>query len=181
MIKYRSEQANEDMAIGYRRILFSVNPLTLFLFGLFCILWALISDLFGEFTLDDIPWIVLCALLLVVVYVTVLYRAKVLPVMEKVRINVQKYDVQDLQEDEYTEDGINHTLFSFSFHFNYSEINAIYFFSDIIIVRRKRKAIFYYTRNSFINATEEEWLQFMLSKNPKIKVRRFKTDYIWYF
>lgn len=49
-----------------------------------------------------------------------------------------------------------------------------------MIVSRNLTNVLHYARHSFTNATEEEWVQFMKTKNPNIKVRRFKSGLFWY-
>lgn len=181
MIKYRSERPTEIPGIACRRIFLSINPVSLSLFGLYCIIGALVSDLFGILVREALMWILVFSLSLTIGHITLIYRTKVLPFLEKVRINISKNGRPNLQEDVYNEEGIKHNVYGESHEYSYSKIKGIYFFSDVIIVYKKREVIFYYDRNSFINTTEEEWVQFMKSKNPKIKVRRFKSDYIWYF
>lgn len=54
----------------------------------------------------------------------------------------------------------------------------ITFFSDVIIIYKRRGTLIYCERNSFTNATEAEWVTFMKERNPKIKVKYLKNDYI---
>ncbi|MRI86167.1 hypothetical protein GIY09_09955 [Aerococcaceae bacterium WS4759] len=180
MIKYNSNQPVKNSANGYKRLLCSFSPFHLFLFILFFVFCATISDLFGEFNSGDILWITMLSIILTIGQITLFYRSKVLPISEKVKHNIQKNNLPNLQEDTFSEEGITQTIYGQIYNYHYSDISSIYFFSDVIIVRKKMQFILYYARESFVNATEEEWVQFMKTQNPKIKVRRFKFDYIWY-
>ena len=181
MINYQSNQPVNNHAQGYKRLMFSLSPFTISLIVLAFVFCAMISDIFGQFGSDDIVWITIMSILLTVGYVNLFYRSKVLPLSEKVKYNIQMNDLPNFQEDTYSDEGITQNIYGQIYNYYYSDISSIYFFSDVIIVRKKMEFIMYYARNSFTNATEEEWVQFMKRQNPKIKVRRFKSDYIWYF
>ncbi|MGO4939696.1 hypothetical protein ACTQ45_06695 [Fundicoccus sp. Sow4_D5] len=96
------------------------------------------------------------------------------------RQHVYERNLPESQEDIYTKEGIRQSIHGKIIHYDYSRMKGIYFSSDIIFVRNQKGIIMYYARGSFINATEEEWVQFMKSKNPKINVRRFKSGFFWY-
>lgn len=49
---------------------------------------------------------------------------------------------------------------------------------SVTLVQSRFKLLTMYERDSFNNATEEEWLAFMKERNPKIKVKYLKNDYI---
>lgn len=180
MINYQSNQPVNNHAKAYKRLMFSLSPITITLTILAFIFCAGISDIFGQFGSEDIIWITIMSILLTIGYINLLYRSKLLPVLEKVKHNIQKNNLPNLQEDTFSEEGITQTIYGQIYNYHYSDISSIYFFSDVIIVRKKMQFILYYARDSFVNATEEEWVQFMKKQNPKIKVRRFKLEYIWY-
>ncbi|MRJ46072.1 hypothetical protein [Fundicoccus ignavus] len=49
---------------------------------------------------------------------------------------------------------------------------------SVTLVQSRFKLLTVYERNSFTNATEAEWVAFMKERNPKIKVKYLKNDYI---
>lgn len=75
-------------------------------------------------------------------------------------------------------DGIAITRSGENSKMSYQKIGTIIFFSDIIVINKKIGSLMVYQRNSFINATEKEWIAFMKERNPKIKVKYLKNDYI---
>ena len=49
---------------------------------------------------------------------------------------------------------------------------------SVTLVQSRFKLLKIYERNSFTNGTEAEWIAFMKERNPKIKVKYLKNDYI---
>lgn len=82
------------------------------------------------------------------------------------------------QKHEFHLDGIVLTKSDENTKVSYQKIGTIIFFSDIIVINKKIGSLMVYQRNSFTNATEEEWIAFMKERNPKIKVKYLKNDYI---
>ena len=91
---------------------------------------------------------------------------------------IRKKKVSLFQSVYFTQNCINHLLINRRILLKYNDVREIVFCSDLIMLFKKSKGILYYDRNSFTNATEEEWIAFMKEHNPKIKVKYLKNDYI---
>lgn len=181
MIQYQSEYPTRNTEIGFRRIYISINPASIYTLVIFIISGMILVKILDESILEKLTWILSASSLLSLILIFYYYRTKAITGINKMKQNIKKNNLPEFQEDIFIKEKIIQNIYGKIIHYNYSEIKGIYFFSDVILVREKKGFIMYYARNSFTNATEEEWVQFMKSKNPKIKVRRFKSDYIWYF
>lgn len=180
MIRYQSEQPTKNWRLGIKRAFVSFNP---FIVGSFLGIMLIILGgilLFGGRIYNNLIWVIPLSLLITVTWFFLYYKVKILPDFIRTRRKLLERDSPEFQEDIYTKEGIKQNVYGKMLHYDYSELKGIYFFSDIIFVRDKTQIIMYYARDSFVHATEEEWVQFMKTQNPKIKVRRFKFDYIWY-
>lgn len=180
MIIYQTNNPVKYLKIACKRQINSLNPMTLIMFGIFFVLSSSISLLFEGVFLGELSWIVMVSILLTIIFFALFYPLSLKKQFDKLERDIREKNLSENQKDIYKDDGIEFNIFGKISYHDDTYFSSILVLKDVIIIRRNLKNVLHYARHSFTNATEEEWVQFMKTKNPNIKVRRFKSGLFWY-
>jgi len=163
----------ESLCIGLKTVILFL--MSLLLIVAFTVIYPIISK---ETIVNPIPFILIWTLVLffgTYIFVNALLLPLYLKLIER---KIVKKKLSLVKNDEFMINELRYQLFNKRFSINYLDIKQIVLFSDVIMITKRGKVLIYYNRHSFTNATEEEWLAFMKERNPKIKVKYLKNDYI---
>lgn len=181
-INYYTIDSFADIKKGMRRenLCIGLKTVVSFLESLLIIiaLTIVFTAIFKETIVNPAPFILKWTV--VWVFATyVLVNALFLPLhLKLIERKIVKKKLPLVKNDEFMINELRYQLFDKRLSINYLDLKQIVLFSDMIMITKRGKGLIYYRRNSFTNATEEEWIAFMKERNPKIKVKYLKNDYI---
>lgn len=155
-----------------------INIKSCLLLVFFFIAWVLYILIHGLPINYNFGWVLKATLLTFIGHLLLTSLVGVPLYVLRVKRTIKKRNSPNLHCEIFNSDEIERQLLGTTFKFSYREITRIIFFSDVILVQSRFKLLTMYERDSFNNATEEEWLAFMKERNPKIKVKYLKNDYI---
>lgn len=176
-IIYQTTDPMKSLKKYFNTLRFGLGPETLFITLFLFIYWALFIKLEGFYIAVNLNWI-LKKTLLSFIFFTIASIIIIAPLCYAIAKKKYEKKKSPVQKHEFQLDGIAITKSSEHTKISYQKIGTIILFSDIIVINKKIGSLMVYQRHSFINATEEEWLAFMKERNPKIKVKYLKNDYI---
>ena len=163
----------ENLCIGHKTVVLFLQSLLLIV--AFTVIFPVI---FKETIVNPITFILIWTLVLF--FGTYIFlNALLLPLYLKlIARRIVKKKLPLVKNDEFMINELRYQLFDKRLSINYLDLKQIVLFSDLIMITNRGKGRIYYDRNSFTNATEAEWIAFMKERNPKIKVKYLKNDYI---
>ena len=176
-IIYQTKDPIKPLKKYYNTLRFGLGIETLFITLFLFVYWIIFIKLEGFSIAINLNWIIKKTLLSLIFFIiaSILIIA---PIFYAIAKNKYEQKNSPVQKYEFHLDGIAIAKLGVNNKLLYKKIGALIFYSDIIVIKGKIGSLMVYERNSFTNATEAEWVAFMKERNPKIKVKYLKNDYI---